>query len=187
MNVFLLSALSRLVLSSFPERVNDQFSKLMRDPKLQKDVIKEAADYREDMTDDEVLDRAFGEIYPRWMEDFDMRASYEGENVILYRAIAAKSFSDIKLNGLGIFWTWDQSKAANYSDKGSGLPLFVVTASVPVSSINLYSTLKKIVWPGYDFEESEREFELKKGGKLTILSVEKDGQDFLKKPQSATA
>ncbi len=187
MNAPLLRALSKLAISSFPQRLNDHFAKLMRDPVMQKAVIKEASDYRDDMTDDEVLDRAFGVIYPRWMEDFDMRATYDGENVVLYRALSAKSFSDLNLSSLGIFWTWDKSKAANYSDANTSLPQFIVTASVPTASINVNSTLRKIVWPGYEFEESEREFELKKGGKLTILSIEKDGQSFLQRTKEAKA
>jgi len=176
------------ILASFPHQLNEEFSNIMSDPKFQKLVLKGAKDYRYGMTDDAMLERAFNEIYPAWMEDLERRGNFKGESIILYRGVSADASSQIKMNGLGVSWTWDKKKADNYSDTNTKKNLFVVEAEVPIAAINLTATLDKIVWPGYTFEESERELELKKGSTISIVSItdRKTGKSYLDKEVKGT-
>lgn len=181
-----MTFLYRLI-ASFPNALNQEFAKVMHDKAFQNKIIKDAEDYRDDLSDEELLDRAFQDIYPAWMEDLEQRGDYSENSVILYRGISADSFSRINLKKLGQFWTWDIEKAANYSDTNTKKPLFIVKAKVPISAVNLRASLQKLVWPGYDFEESERELELKAGSTVTIQAItDKTGKMFLKDEKKGT-
>lgn len=154
---------------SFMVELNKKFASLMRNRSIQQQVIKDAIDYSEDMTEDEVLERAFNEIYPAWMEDLERRGTFEDNGLVVYRGISAEGPEDIDKDKVGIYWTWDQGKADNYSGINTELPLQILTALVSIDDIDLKETFVKLVWPGYDFDESEREVTLKSGRKVKLL------------------
>jgi len=147
--------------AGFMQKLNAEFAKIMAQPAFQKTVIKDAREYSHDMSADEVLERAFGEIYPKWMEDLERRGKFIKGKLQVYRGISVKNPQDIDYKNIGVYWTWDEAKAANYSDSNTALPVTVVKGLVGVDDINLKETLSKLVWPGYEFEESEREIHTK--------------------------
>jgi hypothetical protein len=162
--------------NTFMQTLNDAFAKVMQDPSFQKKVISDARDYSEGMSEDEVLERAFGEIYPEWMDDLEKRGDFENNGLRVYRGIGAKRKEDIKHTKLGIYWTWDSGKAGNYSDVNTSMPLHVISALVSIDDIDLPQTLQKIVWAGYEFEESEREITLIKGRKIKLRGYDKEAK-----------
>jgi hypothetical protein len=147
--------------TGFMQRLNVEFAKLMSQPAFQKKVIKDAREYSQDMSEEEVLERAFGEIYPKWMEDLERRGKFTKGKLQVYRGISVKTPQDIDYKNIGVYWTWDKAKAANYSDSNTATPVTIVTGLVGVEDIDLKETLSKLVWPGYEFEESEREIHTK--------------------------
>jgi hypothetical protein len=153
------------------QKLNTEFAKLMSQPAFQKLVLKDAEDYREGRTDDDVLTRAFDEIYPAWMTSLERRGAFDGDKLIVYRGLGVKNPTDIDLRNPGVYWTWDKAKAKNYSGKNTQLPLTIVTASVSPDDIDLKETLRKIVWPGYSNDESECEITLKPSRKLGVKTV----------------
>ena len=155
----------------FMRALNQKFAELMRDPKLQAQVVEESAHYSHDQGDDAILDQAFGEIYPAWMQDLERRGNFTGARLIVYRGISVAEPHDIRFDRCGVFWTWDPAKAANYSDVSTKLPLYVVGAEMSVKDVDLKATLRKIVWPGYSHQESEREFTLRPGARLKLVGL----------------
>lgn len=175
------------VLAATPHDLNDLFAQLMQQKTFQRQVVKEADSYREGKTDHEMLERAFDEIYPAWMNDFEKRGKFDGDKVKIYRGISATSLERVSFKKLGVFWTWDIKKAANYSNKNTKENLFIVCGEISLSSIDLKNTLSKVVWPGYTLVESEREFHLKAGSKVEIHQVlDAKGKNLIDKPFEAT-
>ncbi len=156
---------------SFPQTLNSKFAEFMPDPKFQRLVVKEAVKKSRNESDDEILTRAFDEIYPEWMWDFEKRAEFVGDSVVVYRGISADTVEDLDLNNVGVYWTWDRDKAANYSNENTKKNLFVIKATAGINDINLKDTLKKIVWDGYTHEESERELQINKKAKLNLIEI----------------
>jgi len=152
---------------AFMQKLNAEFAKIMSKEEFHKLVIKDKGDYRDEDTDDEILSRAFDELYPDWMTDLERRGKFHGEHLEIYRGVSAKEFQDIDFKSLGVYWTWHKSWAANYSDQNTKLPLHVLTALVTINDIDLKETLRKIVWA--DIEESEREITLKPHAKIKII------------------
>lgn len=175
------------VTSSFMSALNDHFANIMRDPKFQKHVIKDAKAYSKGMSKDDVLSRAFEELYVPWMTDLERRGTFENGKLVIYRGVTVAKIEDIDLGKVGTFWTWDEKKAANYSDRGHGNPLHVLVTSVDLSSIKLYETLLLLTWAGYDHEDSEREIRLNDGAPLEIQEIRLKGTQVLEKPIKAKA
>jgi len=169
---------------SFPQTLNSKFAELMRNPAFQKLVVKEAESTDDD---DAILTRAFDETYPAWMQDFENRAEFVGDSVVVYRGISADTVEDLDLNNVGVYWTWDRDKAANYSNENTKKNLFVIKATAGINDIHLKDTLKKIVWDGYTHEESERELQIKKKAKLNLIEIIGPDKTYPMKSKTATA
>jgi hypothetical protein len=177
-NPKLLSGMNRTLIAvlqvitakpAFMNELNNKFSELMRNPSIQKQVIKDAEDYSEGYEEDEILERAFDEIYPAWMDEMERIATFEGNGLIVYRGISARTPDDIDYDNTGVYWTWDESKAGNYSDRNTKLPLHTLTGLVQIKDMDLKGTFLKVVWPGYELEESEKEITLKPNQKIKLL------------------
>jgi len=108
----------------------------MSKPAFQAKVIQDAKEYRQGLSD-EVLERAFGEIYPKWMEDLERRGKLAKGKLQVYRGISVKTPQDIDYKNIGIYWTWDKAKAANYSDKNTSIPVTIVSGLVSIDDIDL--------------------------------------------------
>lgn len=172
---------------SFPRSLNSRFAEFMPDPKFQRLVVKEAVKKSRNESDDEILSHAFDEIYPEWMWDFEKRAEFVGDSVVVYRGISADTVEDLDLNNVGVYWTWDRDKAANYSNENTKKNLFVVKATAGINDIHLKDTLKKIVWDGYTHEESERELQINKKAKLNLIEIIGPDKTYPVKSKTATA
>jgi 8-oxo-dGTP pyrophosphatase MutT (NUDIX family) len=173
--------------AAFLGKLNEHFAAAMRDKKVQDLILSDTMNWQ-DLPDnlvnkeaqkEFVLDRAFQEDYPRWMQELEYSGEFDGDAVLLYRGISAESPDTIDFKKLGIYWTWDYHKADNYSGRNSHLPLWIVKARVPFQSINFGKTLRKLVWRGYDHFENEREFELKPRAKIEPIQILKPGETQL--------
>ena len=169
--------------AAFLQELNARFAAAMRDKKVQKLILSDSQNWREIPEGTQaaqkefILDRAFGEDYPRWMDALEAVADVDANSIILYRGISAASPSDINLTRLGVYWTWNHHKAKNYSGFNTDKPVWIVRAQVPFDAIDFGKTLRKLVWRGYDLFEMECEFELKPRSRLEILDILDDAAE----------
>lgn len=161
------------------KELNDKFAESMRKKSIQKLILGDTQNWNDipdgltpKQRDDFILTRAFEEDYPNWMQELEARGEVGADYIILYRGISVESPQHIQHRGIGIYWTWDVQKAANYSGRNTDKKLHILKARVPFASIDFDSTLRKAVWRGYTHEENEREFQLKPGKSLQILELD---------------
>lgn len=161
---------SCIAMPSIMVELNRRFAQIMQDENFQRSVLKDHADYREEYSDDDILNSAFLDRYATWMEDLEKRGRFQGNTMEVYRGISVEKLEDINFKTVGIYWTWDKRKAANYSNTNTKTPVKILTAQISIDDIDLKETLRKAVWAGYTFEESEREITMKRNAKLNITS-----------------
>lgn len=97
----------------------------------------------------------------------------------VYRMITANSVHDVRLDDLGIFWSWSADAADSHWGT-SGSRHVLITGEVDVNNVDWESTWYANATESY---AHEREITLKGGSPVNIISIEDLG-DYMKRDQT---
>jgi hypothetical protein len=120
----------------------------------------------EDATDDERLDAAWA-LYYEWLvkriSEFDTK---------VYRAVRLDSLDELRLDRLGLYWTWDEEAAEPYWGEGSTGKDYIIEGIVDRDHVDWGETLRANAR-----HPDEKEVSIKAEAPIYVVSVREMGYD----------
>lgn len=137
-----------------------------RVPEFEEDCLGYVRDtFPEDATDDERLDAAWA-LYYEWLveriSEFDTK---------VYRAVRLDSLDELRLDRLGLYWTWDEEAAEPYWGEGRGKD-YIIEGIVDRGDVDWGETLRANAR-----HPEEKEVSIKEGAPIDVVSVREVGYD----------
>jgi hypothetical protein len=124
-----------------------------------------------------------------WENQLDSKCTYDNDHIYVYRSITVLNpnefIENLKngiysngYNGLGIFWSWDESKAeSHWGSFSDGEIDILLKAKVHRSFIDCDTSLILNFSPSLGLDEAE--FQLMEGNEIYLLSIEFNGEEYI--------
>lgn len=130
--------------------------------------------YEENYYEGSNLDRDYPNGYAAFMKDIKGHLKMGTKGVQVYREVLADSLEDIDLTRLGPAWSYVKEGARAYHGGTKGKN-FILVAEAPLSSVDLWTTLRQ----GLIHFDTERELRVE--GKLFLFAIEDKKGNVIKK------